>query len=331
MKSLINIICACILAFSTNITAANSRAFIIDTDMAVDDAIAILYLTQVAEVKAITVTGTGEAHCKPALKNLAGLLKLVNKKISYACGNKHPLRGNHHFINRVRSQADNLLNSADLLKSDAAIPLQSALNLLVETLQHAKQPIDILAIGPLTNIALLLQRHPDLKPTIHRIYIMGGAVHVPGNLPLADPDQKSLVAEWNIYIDPVAADIVFRSGIAITLVPLDVTNTLPITTAFYHKMERKHATPAADYIYQLFTRNQKNLLDNDWFFWDPLAAVIASDNQIAKTKIENLRVILAPEKISGATVVDNKNGIPVSVCLNVNKEQFENRLINLKL
>jgi pyrimidine-specific ribonucleoside hydrolase len=329
MKIRVRFLCGLLFALGIQGALASPREFIIDTDMSIDDAIAILYLTQARTVKAITIAGTGEAHCRPALANLAGLLGLVKKSIPYACGRATPLSGDHHFIDRVRAEADNLLNTADLLQSNKKIPAQSAVNLLVNTLQKTKQPVDILAIGPLTNIAEMLKLHPELKKSIHRIYIMGGAVHVAGNLPLADPEQKNVAAEWNIYIDPMAADIVFRSGIAITLVPLDVTNQLPITHAFYYKIQHQHVSQASRYVYQLLTRNQKTLLNNDWYFWDPLAAVIAADDSIANTKIENLRVVLVPEIISGTTMVDDRHGNPVSVCNAVNKVKFENRLLSL--
>jgi pyrimidine-specific ribonucleoside hydrolase len=329
MKIWVRLLGGLMFVLSLQGALANSREFIIDTDMSIDDAIAILYLTQARTVKAITIAGTGEAHCKPALANLAGLLHLVKKSIPYACGRASPLSGNHRFIDPVRAQADNLLNTTDLLPSSKKIPAQSAVNLLVSTLQQTKQPIDILAIGPLTNIAEMLKLHPELKKSIHRIYIMGGAVHVAGNLPLADSEQKNVAAEWNIYIDPLAADIVFRSGIAITLVPLDITNQLPITNAFYYKIQHKQASEASKYVYQLLTRNQKILLNNDWYFWDPLAAVIAADDSIASTKIENLRIVLTPEIISGTTAIDDRHGNPVSVCYAVNKVKFEKRLLRL--
>jgi pyrimidine-specific ribonucleoside hydrolase len=80
---------------------------------------------------------------------------------------------------------------------------------------------------------------------------MGGAVKVPGNLQVPGVQIDNRVAEWNIYVDPHAAAVVFESGAPITLVPLDATNDAPLTMAFYKRLEADHTTPEADFVYQV--------------------------------------------------------------------------------
>ena len=310
-----------------------ARELIIDTDVGVDDVIAMIYLLNHHEikVKAITIACDGNAHCQPALKNVLGLLKLMHKEgIPTACGRTKPLSGDYHFPPSVLEESDTLAGAATLLPLSRKMTIlvrSSAVNLLKKILKSANQPIDILAIGPLTNIAEVLTEYPQLKSKIRMIYIMGGAVHVPGNIIEVDPTLKNAYAEWNIYLDPLAASIVFRSGVPVTLVPLDATNQVPIDEHFYQQLKANQTTPAEKFTYELFKHNEKMLRACQSYFWDPLAAVIASDESIAKIQNEKLSVVLTPESQAGRTKVDNQNGSNVRVCVGVDKAKFKKMLL----
>lgn len=307
-----------------------ARPFIIDTDVGVDDELAILYLlTQKdIDIKAITVVGTGESHCPAGLRNVAGLLALMHhEKIPLACGRDTPMAGTHQFPDWLRKTADNLAGAADLLPKVANPSSQTALQLLESTLKNAKEPVEILAIGPLTNLGELVVRTPEIKSKIKMIYVMGGAVDSAGNLVEVDHSIQNTTAEWNIYVDPYAADKVFRSEIPITLVGLDVTNQVPVTKDFYLKLKQNQNNLANQFFYELFHRNEAEIFDHKWYFWDVLSAVVAYDNSIVKSTNKKLRVVLSPEKQSGTTVVDEKGNI-VRVCTAVNQEQFKNILMD---
>ena len=144
------------LSFSFLVSIVDAaRPFIIDTDVGTDDELAILYLLaqKDIDIKAITVVGTGESHCPAGLKNVAGLLVLMHQdKIPLACGRDTPMTGQHHFPNWLRKQADNLVGAADLLPKVVVKPSQTAIQLLESTLKSANEPVEILAIGPLTNL-----------------------------------------------------------------------------------------------------------------------------------------------------------------------------------
>ncbi|CAM3040494.1 inosine-uridine preferring nucleoside hydrolase [Legionella steigerwaltii] len=307
-----------------------ARPFIIDTDVGVDDELAILYLLaqKDIDVKAITVVGTGEAHCSTGLRNVAGLLALMHHdKIPLSCGRETPMAGTHQFPDWLRKLADNLVGAADLLPKVKVMPSQTAIQLLQSTLKNAKEPVEILAIGPLTNLGELVTQMPEIKNKIKMIYIMGGAVDSPGNLVDVDRSIKNTTAEWNIYIDPYAADKVFRSGIPITMVGLDVTNQVPVTKAFYQKLKLNQTNLANQFFYELFHHNEAEIFEHKWYFWDVLSAVIAYDDSIVKSSNRKLRVVLSPEERSGTTVEDEK-GNTVRVCTSVNQEQLENILMD---
>jgi len=306
------------------------RPFIIDTDVGVDDELAILYLLaqKDIDVKAIAVVGTGEAHCSAGLRNVAGLLSLMHHEhIPLACGRETPMAGTHQFPDWLRKLADNLVGAADLLPQVQVTSSQTAIQLLESTLKSAKEPVEILAIGPLTNLGELVTQMPELKNKIKMIYIMGGAVDSPGNIVEVEPSIKNNTAEWNIYVDPYAADKVFRSGIPITMVGLDVTNQVPVTKAFYQKLKQNQSNLANHFFYELFHHNEAEIFEHKWYFWDVLSAVIAYDDSIVQSSNKKLRVVLSPEERAGTTVVDNE-GNTVRVCTSVNQEQFEHVLMD---
>lgn len=328
MNSAIKIIAflGCFLLSSIGV----ARSFIIDTDVGTDDELAILYLLvqKDIDIKAITIAATGEAHCEAGLKNVAGLLTLMHQeKIPLACGRDTPISGTHQFPDWLRQQADTLVGAADLLPQVTIKPSHTATELLASTLNASKKPVDILAIGPLTNLGELFTKAPEVKDKINMIYIMGGAVNCPGNLVELENSIKNTMAEWNIYVDPAAADIVFRSGVPITLVGLDVTNQVPVTKEFYLKLKQNQNSLANRFFYELFHRNEAEIMEHKWYFWDVLSAVVAHNDSIVKTSTQKLRVVLSPEEQAGATVVD-KNGNTVRVCTAVNKERLEDILMS---
>ena len=169
-----------ILFVMSHLTFAAKQHFIIDTDAASDDAIAILYLLQQPNiaVDAITIVGTGEVPCKPALYNIHALLKLANQShIPIACGRELPLKGQHHFPDFLTKDQATLSNTNHLLpRVRADKPTLSAIDLFIHTLHASSHPVTLLTLGPLTNIAEALQKSPEIKHRIQAIFIMGGAV-----------------------------------------------------------------------------------------------------------------------------------------------------------
>lgn len=312
-----------LLLLSTAVFA--KRSFIIDTDVAPDDQVAILYMLKRSDidVKAITIANTGEAHCGPAMQNVFALLKLTHyHAIPVACGRDEPLAGSHHFPDWLRKEADEVSSSKKIL-----IKHDQAADVLIKQLQSLPRAIDILAIAPLTNIAEALKKQPQIKNKIHQIYLMGGAINVEGNVNITEKSINNKVAEWNLYIDPTAAHVVLSSGAPITLIPLDVTNQMPIDTKFYHLLSTYQNNPGVNYLYELYHRKEAEIFNHKWYFWDAVASVIANDESIASMKTKKIRIVLSPESESGATVVDNQNGINVRVCFAMDKPKFENILL----
>ena len=302
------------------------RPIIIDTDMAPDDWFAILYLLNRPDVSvaAITVTGTGEAHCEPGIKNAMSLTALAGQPdIPVSCGRTTPLQGDHAFPTEWRTRVDSLAGLS-LQSNPAPVTPQTAVELLTSIIASMPDKVTILALGPLTNLAELLQSDPKIKDNIEMFYIMGGAVDVPGNVGASHAGIDNSAADWNIYVDPRAAAIVLQSGVPITLVPLDATNYVPVTTDFINRLKKDRQTPEANFTYDVLSKTQYYdfVKSGGYYFWDTSAAAILTDNSLAVFETRNLTIIEEEGNQSGRTQA-SENGAPVRVAVEVEAERFE--------
>ena len=296
---------------------------IFDTDMAHEDMFSALFLLSHpnVDVRAITVTGTGEAHCEPGVENALGLVAVSGHvDIPIACGRETPLAGNHVFPAEWREGADKAYGRPIAAGSEASE--LSAPDLIIDILRSSDEPVTIVAVGPLTNIAEVIQKEPGIIADIKEIYIMGGAVKVEGNVGISGVGIDNKYAEWNIYIDPVAANVVFSSGAPITLVPLDATRYVPVTRRFYSTLGNNLNTPAANVVYELLTANLDFVSSGGFQFWDSLTSAIFTDPSIATFEEFQLTVVEEEGPESGRTQPD-PNGPNIRVAMNANQSRFE--------
>ncbi len=264
-----------ILAFLATALAAQINSVIIDTDAGSDDLMAIAFLLAhpTVHIEAITIAN-GLAHVDAGAHNLVRLLELSGRKnIPVFTGRSTPLRGHAEFPAQWRKTSDELQGVTLPVAARQPEPKPAA-EYFLQRLKDRSHPVRILALGPLTNLAEALQRDPSIAGTIRELVIMGGAVRVPGNL--ADGGvfkTNNRTAEWNIFVDPLAARIVFRSGIPIRLIPLDATNKVPIDTAFLREFQSAAKLPLAKFVAQVLETDRKFIEDGYFYAWDPLAAV----------------------------------------------------------
>lgn len=296
---------------------------IVDTDMAPDDWMAILYLLMRpdVDVRAITVAGTGEAHCEPGVRHAMNLAALAGwPQIPVACGRDTPLAGNHAFPGPWRSRADTLAG-LELSANPATASDQDAVAVLTDTLRSSPKPVTVVTLGPLTNLAEALQADPALAGQIEGVYVMGGAFEVPGNVGLSGVGIDNTAAEWNLYVDPRAAALVLQSGAPITFVPLDATNQTPITPAFYDRLAANRTTPAAEFVYRVLTTQLSLIRNGLYWFWDPLTAVISSDEHVGKAVERQVSVVEQEGSTVGATRITH-DGAPARVVTSVDATRF---------
>lgn len=302
---------------------ADALPVVIDTDMAPDDWMAILLLLQRPDidVRAITVTGTGEAHCGPGMRNALDLALLAGRpQVPVACGRETPLAGDRAFPNAWREGVDNLLGLS-LPRNPNQPAEESAVELLTRIARESPRQVHLLALGPLTNVAEALEADAALADDLQMITIMGGAVNVPGNVgPILNNGNEW--AEWNIYVDPHAAALVFASGAPITLVSLDATQYAPATMDFYRRLEQDLATPAAEFIYRVLTQKESDLRAGWYYFWDALAAAIVTNESLATFQTMSLVVVDEEGPESGRTAASD-SGHAIRVATFADQARFE--------
>lgn len=189
---------------------------IFDTDPGIDDAMALLLLHALPsiDVRGIS-TVFGNASIEDCTRNALYICERFNLPYPVYKG------AGVTFTGLVETEYPDFVHGADGL-GDVGFPAptrsaeaQAAVDYMIETLRATSEPIEILAVGRMTNLAEALRRAPDIAPLIHRIVMMGGAVDVPGNV--------TPWAEANIYGDPEAAAFVFDSGVPVLMVGLDAT------------------------------------------------------------------------------------------------------------
>src|ERR1051325_10775771 len=228
---------------------------LIDTDVDIDDWMAILYLSMHPDVdlRGLPTTGVGASHLTPGTRNALNLLQLTGKPdVPVAKGTNAPLRYSNVFPASIRGPIDAVYN-VPLPTNPNGPVAESAVEFLRATLEASPDPMTILAIGGGTNLGTLLHEHPEIAPKIERIVMMGGAVYVPGNVHDVDPDYLNKVAEWTFFLDPLGGQYMFDSGVPITLIPLDASNHVPLNLPFYDRIQQRPPTPQSAFIYQTLT------------------------------------------------------------------------------
>lgn len=308
--------------------SGDAQPVVIDTDMGTDDAMAILFLLghPGVDVKAIVVVGSGIAHCDAGVENARRLAAMAGRpEIPVACGEEEPLEGSRAYPSFMRSGADEM-GSLNLPENTSPQSDRDGVTLLQETIE-AHDDVALLALGPLTDVAIALERSDTLIDHLHMIYIMGGAVDVPGNTTVPGMQGGNEYAEFNILIDPTAAKQVFASGAPITLVPLDATNTVPLNTDFMGTLKADRAASPARFVYALLDRNRLFVLSGGYYFWDPLAAGILTDESLAT--FEDIPLIVETDGEQAGRTARADDGYPIRVAVDADGARFITRFLDV--
>ena len=214
-------------------TVAKPLPLIIDSDPGLDDALAIACAVVRPELNLLAVTSVGgNADVHHCTENALRLLHLYGAdSVPVAEGAVGPLAGPLERATEVHGEGG--LGNTTLPKAPRTAEPEGAVALMARLLEASPEPVAIAPVGPLTNIALLIRSYPHLAPKISHICLMGGSV---------GEGNSSASAEFNIYADPTAAEIVFNSGLPITMIGLDVTHHAILDRTI---LERLTALPGA--------------------------------------------------------------------------------------
>ncbi len=285
---------------------------LIDTDPGIDDALALLLALRSPEcsVEAIT-TVAGNVAVERCTLNVFRVLDALKPDRVPPVG-----RGAEKPLSRALVSAvhvfgdDGLGNLGELREADGALRYPrprmnlsrlDGTDLILETIGRFPGELVLVALGPLTNLAVALQRDPRRMAQLRRLVIMGGAVGVPGN--------TTPVAEFNFYVDPEAATQVLASGLPIELVPLDVTGRAILPRSVLAKRLAASPDPLSRFVMDLTQRGfqfAEEIGEGGITLHDPVALGIALHPSL--THFESLHVVVECEGTltRGMSVADRR-------------------------
>lgn len=311
------------------------RAVILDMDMGIDDAIAVLYL---ASRPHVTIAAAGSVHGNTpadlAAGNLLRVLSLVGlPDVPVALGAARPMVRPAHFAGEVHGD-DGLGNTVDG-PAPGAITGESAPEQIVRLARAEPGRYDLLATGPLTNLGIALLLEPELPRLIRSVVVMGGAANASGNM--------TPLAEANIWHDPEAAKLVFDAPWVVTMVGLDVTmrtyldeRSLALIAAGASANARFATAILRHYLdfYEMISGRRACPLH------DPTAAAVYADPDLVTESYEADVDVACSDDARGTTVVDRRAGgkpafitraTPVRVITGVDVERFVTDLTGVLL
>lgn len=285
------------------------KRVIIDTDPGLDDALAILFALGCGrfEVLGLTTVG-GNIGLDRTTLNAGGLLAVMEH------GDIPVLRGSDVPLTREQQDIVAIVHGADGLKGitlpePLALASEGASAWIASTLAAAEPgSIDILALGPLTNIAHLVTEHPEVVGLIGEIIVMGGTLNEPGN---SGPNS-----EFNFATDPEAVSVVLGSGAKVTVVPLDVTRKVRAQLAYVEALpDTPHGRLAREVLGQYMQDGRQSRA-----LHDPCVMLFALEPDIFRLEKLALDVDLGEPPDAGRLLID-KRGSLVNVALGVDAER----------
>jgi purine nucleosidase len=293
------------------------KKIILDTDPGIDDILAIFLACSSPEVDLLGVT------------TVAGNVK-VNEGANNAVAARDVLSDNYFpiFQGAWRPLTRRLKTQADVYGTDEEIGIEygtgwvdkiekkKAVYFLIETINLFPGEVTLFPLAPLTNIASAIILDSNFSKNVKEIYLMGGAAAVPGN---ATP-----TTEFNLFVDPEAAKVVFNSGIPMTMIGLDVTGKTALWPADKDALD-EYGTKISGFVREI----TRHYLDRNrpCYLYDPLAVAVGIDSTlITRNELYHVDIETSGEYTAGTTVVDwhNLSGKEknVRVCLQVDSDAF---------
>lgn len=301
----------------------DNLSLIIDTDAGHDDALALMLLiaSRASDIRAVT-TVPGNSTITNVTRNAQAILDLAGTQaIPLYSGAEAPLE--RPLVTAV-VHGESGLDGLDMSNTKYALT-GDAVDQIVALVKSHPGELTILALGPLTNIALALQRSPEIADLMKQIVIMGGAIEVPGN--------KNRVAEFNMFVDPEAADIVFNAPIKKILVPLDVCNDIILTLDTFRPLAGKRLyDPLMSMMRHFISGIEMDEGVKGALVYDALAAYYLVNPQAFELKSMDVVVETKGEHTFGMTVAERRIGKSIDknimVATYIDGDKFTNDLIS---
>lgn len=300
------------------------RDILIDTDPGVDDAIALMLAVRsdYFNIQAIT-TVAGNTSIENTTRNARYILNLLNRNdIPIYSGATEPLIGKLHTAEFVHGT----YGLGGLQPSNEVKLTHDAVDQMIRIVKAHPHPLTIVTLGPLTNLAKAITKDVSILENIDEVVIMGGAIDEAGNMTRA--------AEFNVFVDPEAADIVLRAKVKKTLVPLDACNHVELPLSHFEEIKETALRENAIKMVQDYIKNTLAFeSESGAKAYDPLTIYYLINPAACTLKEYDVRVETKGEHTRGMTVADRRK-VPdtdnvIRVVMHIDEVLFKKDLIRL--
>lgn len=293
-----------------------TRPIIIDCDPGLDDSIALIAAHKIQALNVVGITTTaGNASLENTSKNALNLLHTIGWDLPVVIGAEHPLIRERKLSNRKTG-----IGQVVLQESSREFHDMDVTDFIYEEAKKYDGNLEILALAPLTNIAKTILKYPDVKSLIKSITFMGGTMRQ-GNITSS--------AEFNMYIDPHAADVVFKSGIPLTMVGLDVTKKAFLTLEdidYFKIFNNVHSQLTAEFLQGIHDREclcGENAIE----IHDAVALAVMVLPDLVKKRKFGVSIEINNKQSLGMLLLDYRN-IPdeeknIDIAMDINNDMFK--------
>lgn len=296
------------------------KDIIIDTDPGHDDALAIMLASKsnMFNINAIT-TVAGNSNIENTTRNTRYILELLHKDIPVYSGSEKPIERDLH---KAFVHGENGLEGLDP-KNEPNLT-KNGVERIISMIENRPHKITLITLGPLSNIAKAIQKRPQIMSKLKEVIIMGGAINVPGN--------QNRVAEFNMYTDPEAADIVFRFPIKKILVPLDACNHIRLSIEDFEKIsDESLKNPILSMIRPYMRNVLKEVGVKGVLMYDPLTVYSLMNPNVCKKRDYNILIEKKGDLTRGMTVPESRKSKKpqpnITVVENLPKNDFKETFI----
>ncbi len=284
----------------------STRPVVIDTDPGTDDALAIAIALQSSELEVLGLTTVaGNVSLTDATRNALSVLQALDRTdIGVWEGADGPAEGIPRYAYHFHGETGLTVDLGTPVASPEPSP---AVDFIVETARKATGALEIIALGPLTNIAAAIDADPELPTLIRRIWVMGGAFDCPGNV--------TPHAEFNFYCDPAAADRVLNGDIPATVIGLDVCDRVQVGPDASGLARGE--SPAARLSTSLLDAWLLSHRGERFSMCDPLAVAVALDPELTTLRTGRVSVTKPGDERGRSTFSEGNRGVDVAFDVNV--------------
>lgn len=294
-----------------------------DHDGAVDDFLSLILLMTMPQIEPLGIVVTpADCYINAAVSVSRKILDLMGcNQVTVA---QSTVRGANPFPADFRRDCT-IINNFPILNELEAIstPLAAITGqkFVIQQLQSASQPVTIIVTGPLSTIASAIALEPTIIDQIAEIVWMGGALTVSGNVEKVFALEHDGTAEWNAFWDPIATKQIWDTKVPLTLCPLDLTNTVPVTSEFIRQLSKQRRHPLSDLAGLCYSL----AIPQNYYFWDILATAYLARPELYQI-VEQETDIISSGISQGRTIL-KAGGKKVNVMTQVDKEKFYSYLL----